>query len=261
MLTQPFPLGVSVSVACIYVGRWGKTGEKNMAANTTSNREVARRNTGLLPILERVDRTITTVISPIATSGLGILCLYYVAVSYGFVVIGVIGGRQSLARLITNTTMNPMLIIIGVPMIPVSLVMLEALDIEDKSLYVWRSSVSPKISKIPIFGPVIEYFWPKPHRVPVISHPTGFVSTIDYITRSITGGLMLPFMGYLIGQFAFKHTRRNNVQKVILVSHILPLSNYSIRYIYYYCVTYSCEFVMRRIHSHMYMWVNPNGLL
>lgn len=196
---------------------------KKMAANTisstnTSSRELQRRNTaGLLPILERVDRTITTVISPIATSGLGVLCLYYVAVSYGFLVIGVIGGRQSLARIITSTTVNPMLVIIGVPMIPVSLVMLEALDIEDKSLYIWRTRVSPGIAKTPILGSLVEYFWPKPHRVPVISHPSGFVSTIDYITRSITGGLMLPFMGYLIGKFAFKHTKQSNVQKVILV--------------------------------------------
>ncbi len=178
---------------------------------------VRRGNVRALPLLERIDRTITTVFSPIATSGLGILCLYYVSISYGFLVVGVIGGRQSLARLITNTTMNPMLILIGVPMIPVSLIMLEALDIEEKTLDVWRTSVSPNLSKIPVFGSIIEYFWPKPHRVPIVSRPTGFVSTIDYLTRSITGGLMLPFVGYLIGQVAFKNCKRTNVQKVILV--------------------------------------------
>ena len=187
---------------------------ENRETNTVAFR---RSNIRVLPLLERIDRAMTTVFSPIATSGLGILCLYYVAISYGFLVVGVIGGKQSLARLITNTTMNPMLILIGVPMIPVSLIMLEALDIEEKTLDVWRSSCSPKLSKIPIFGPIIEYFWPRPHRVPIVSRPTGFVSTIDFLTRSITGGLMLPFVGYLIGQVAFKNCKRTNVQKVILV--------------------------------------------
>ena len=185
--------------------------EEYVVSSSTSRRRI-------LFLLERVDRTVTTVFSPIATSGLGILCLYYVAVSYGFLVIGVIGGKQSLARLITNTTMNPMLVIIGVPMIPVSLIMLEALDVEEKTLVVWRKSISPKISKLPMFGSVMEYFWPKPHRVPVVSRPSGFVSTIDFIARSITGGLMLPFIGYVIGQVAFKNFKHTNVQKVMLVS-------------------------------------------
>ena len=172
-------------------------------------------NIRILPLLERVDRSITTVLSPISASGLGVFCLYYVAVSYGFLVIAVIGGRQYLTRLIANTTMNPMAVLVGVPMIPVSLIMLEALDVEEKTLSVWRSKLSPKISKLPVIGSLIEYFWPTPHRTPVISRPTGFVSTVDFITRSITGGLLLPFVGYLIGQAIFK--KQSNVQKVILV--------------------------------------------
>ena len=200
--------------ACLPKFQQNKLAEASDVAEMPTRRGTIR----LIPLVERVDRTVTTVFSPIATSGLGILCLYYVAVSYGFLVVGVIGGRKSLARLITSTTMNPMLVIIGVPMIPVSLIMLEALDVEEKTLSVWRNSLSPKISALPLFGPLIEYFWPKPHRVPVISRPTGFVSAVDFISRSITGGLVLPFFGYVIGQFAFKNCRQSNVQKVILVS-------------------------------------------
>ena len=144
------------------------------------------------------------------------LSLYYVALSYGFLVIGLIGGRQSLTRLVANTSMNPLLVLVGVPMIPVSLIILEALDIEDKSLTLWRERVSPSISRLPVISAVVEYLWPTPHRTPTVSHPSGFINTIDYIARSIVGGLTLPFFGYAIGRVLFK--KHNNLQKVVLVS-------------------------------------------
>ena len=175
-----------------------------------------RRSLRILSVVERLDRSVTTVLSPISTTGLGMLSLYYVALSYGFLVIGLIGGRQSLTRLVANTSMNPLLVLVGVPMIPVSLIMLEALDVEDKSLTLWRERVSPSISRLPVISTVVEYLWPTPHRTPTVSHPSGFINTIDYIARSIVGGLTLPFFGYAIGRVLFK--KHNNLQKVVLVS-------------------------------------------
>ena len=175
-----------------------------------------RRSLRILSVVERLDRSVTTVLSPISTTGLGMLSLYYVALSYGFLVIGLIGGRQSLTRLVANTSMNPLLVLVGVPMIPVSLIMLEALDIEDKSLSLWRDRVSPSISRLPVISTVVEYLSPTPHRTPTVSHPSGFINTIDYIARSIVGGLTLPFFGYAIGRVLFK--KHNNLQKVVLVS-------------------------------------------
>ena len=165
--------------------------------------------------VDRVDRTITAVLSPLGIVTLGFFSLYYVALSYGFVVVALAGGRDGFSRVVA-TSGYPTLVLVGVPMIPVLLISLEAIDIENRILAYWRSKVSPKLSTIPAVGRVVEYIWPTPTRQPYLSRSTGFNSAIDYVSRSVSGGLLLPVIAYIIGMKAFKS--RGKFQRIVLVS-------------------------------------------
>ena len=148
--------------------------------------------------VDRVDRTITAVLSPLGIVTLGFFSLYYVALSYGFVVVALAGGRDGFSRVVA-TSGYPTLVLVGVPMIPVLLISLEAIDVESRILTYWRSKVSPKLSSVPVIGRVVEYVWPTPTRQPYLSRPTGFNSVLDYVSRSVSGGLLLPIIAYIIG--------------------------------------------------------------
>lgn len=178
------------------------------------------RISNILPAIERLDRSLNS-ISPVGITTLGILTLYYSALSYGLVVIGMIGGRHGLARVVSSSNTHPILMVVGIPMIPVVFICLEAANIEDKTLLLWRQKVSPTLPKIPLFGRVITYFWPPMTREPFSRYrPTdnGMIGVMDYLARSITGGLLLPFMGYLLGKFLLK-TKGNVFQRTLVVSY------------------------------------------
>ena len=175
------------------------------------------RPANLLAVVERLDRSVTNVLSPVGITALGFITLYYAALSYGFIVIAMIGGRPGLGRVVANSGSHPMLVMVGVPMISLSLIFLEAADLDDKTLLLWRQNISPVIPQIPVLGPIIGYFWPSLTREPCITRQNGMSSTLDYLARSISGGLMLPFMGYIAGRLFFK-SKRNPIQRILLVS-------------------------------------------
>ncbi len=82
-------------------------------------------------ILDPVDRLITRV-SPFALSVLGASCAYYVAFSYGVGVVVLVLGKEQSTNFFGNAAENPLKIVIGLPMIPVALITLEALDVEGR---------------------------------------------------------------------------------------------------------------------------------
>ena len=45
----------------------------------------------------------------------------------------------------------------------------------------------------------------------------GLGGAVDSVSRSVTGGLLLPFIAYAIGKVCFKNVR-NHLKRVILVS-------------------------------------------
>eukprot|EP00731_Ephydatia_muelleri_P020447 Em0013g174a len=55
---------------------------------------------------------------------------------------------------------------VGLPLIPVGLILLEISDVEGRVLVYWRSSVSPVLSTLPVFGKILNWLWPTPTRVP-----------------------------------------------------------------------------------------------
>lgn len=84
-------------------------------------------------------------------------------------------------------------------------------------LEIWRNSISPTLSRVPILGPVMKWFWPAPKREPMEVTQEGLGGAIDNVSRSVTGGLLLPFFAYAVGNICFKSVN-NHLRRVILVS-------------------------------------------
>lgn len=84
-----------------------------------------------LSVLDRMDRAYLRG-SPLALAALGTTSAYYVAFSYGAGVTFLVLGREKAAHLFTNTASHPAIILLGIPLIPVVLVSLEAYDLEGK---------------------------------------------------------------------------------------------------------------------------------
>ena len=84
-------------------------------------------------------------------------------------------------------------------------------------LDVLRSNVSPALNRIPVVGSMMKWIWPAPKREPMVVSQDGLGGAIDTISRSVAGGLLLPFLAYAIGNVCFKSVD-NHLRRVILVS-------------------------------------------
>jgi hypothetical protein len=84
-----------------------------------------------LSVLDRLDRAYLRG-SPLALAALGATSAYYVAFSYGAGVTLLLLGRERTARVFSNTASHPAVVLLGIPLIPVFLVSLEAYDLEGR---------------------------------------------------------------------------------------------------------------------------------
>lgn len=174
----------------------------------------------LVHALDRLDWSVTTV-SPFGITGIGIFSVYYAALSYGTIVIWVVDGSRLLDKV------SPMMVLVGLPLVPVSLITLEAIDIEDRVLVLWRQKIMPLfMAKIPLVGGILNYYWPEMTRQPIISKPSGVSSTMDYITRCVISGLSLPFIAHFAGKILFSCKYQSSLQRTVLVSWALFWLNY-----------------------------------
>ncbi len=85
----------------------------------------------VISILERADRTYLRA-SPIGLGALGAVSAYYVAFSYGAGVTFLLLGRERATQIFGNIANNPAIVLVGIPLIPVVLVSLEAYDLEGR---------------------------------------------------------------------------------------------------------------------------------
>lgn len=93
-----------------------------------------------ISVLDRFDRTLTR-ISPVALGVLGTASAYYIAFSYGVCVVILVIGKEEAMYLFGNAFNSPLLVLVGVPLIPVGLVALEASNFEDKYMYMKHAIV------------------------------------------------------------------------------------------------------------------------
>lgn len=85
----------------------------------------------VISVLDQVDRTLTR-LSPVALGVLGTASAYYIAFSYGVGVVVLVLGKEEATQLFGNAANSPLLVLVGVPLIPVGLVALEASNFEDR---------------------------------------------------------------------------------------------------------------------------------
>ena len=87
----------------------------------------------------------------------------------------------------------------------------------NRVLVYWRSSVSPVLSTLPVFGKILNWLWPTPTRVPRDTSQADLGGAVDYLARSMTVGLLLPFAAYYTGKLCFK-SMENGWKRMLLVS-------------------------------------------
>ena len=85
----------------------------------------------VVSVLDQFDRSLTR-LSPVALGVLGTASAYYIAFSYGAGVVVLVLGKEEATHLFGNAANSPLLVMVGVPLIPVGLVALEASNFEDK---------------------------------------------------------------------------------------------------------------------------------
>ena len=85
----------------------------------------------IISVVDHLDRAYLRG-SPIGLGVLGAWSAYYVAFSYGAGVTYLLLGREKATQLFGNAANHPVLILVGIPLIPVLLVSLEAYDLEGR---------------------------------------------------------------------------------------------------------------------------------
>ena len=85
----------------------------------------------VIALLDQLDRNYLRG-SPIALGVLGCTAAYYVAFSYGAGVTFLLLGHEKATQIFGDAANHPLVVLIGIPLIPVVLVILEAYDLEGR---------------------------------------------------------------------------------------------------------------------------------
>ena len=167
----------------------------------------------LLQAVEDMDKFINKV-CPFAAAGVLVGSLYWSSVTYGAVtVMQVLGHKEGLEVM---EKADPLFLLVGLPTIPLALILGKMIHWEDHLLRMWRRHVS-KMS-------ALSYFLPRlaspvtgvPLREP--AEPTPLSDPVS-ATRVLCGALIMPTIATLIGKvgFSFVHS---SLHRALLVSRL-----------------------------------------
>lgn len=81
--------------------------------------------------IDWLDRLLT-IVAPLGLTTAAITAIYYVAFSYGLGVVALAIGKDSTVRVVTGLPNSPLITMVGLPLIPVGLVLLEISDVEGR---------------------------------------------------------------------------------------------------------------------------------
>ncbi|XP_030624362.1 E3 ubiquitin-protein ligase MARCHF5 [Chanos chanos] len=151
----------------------------------------------LVYFLQQVDRVLSRV-SPFAAAGVVVGTVYWSAVTYGAVtVMQVVGHKKGLDVM---ERADPLFLLMGLPTIPVMLVLGKMIRWEDYVVRLWQrhSAKLPGISRLP--------------RLPAEGPYSG-----DHlsVSRTLCGALIFPSVANLVGRLLF-HRVNSNLQRTIL---------------------------------------------
>lgn len=153
-------------------------------------------------LIECVD-TIARKLSPFLAAGVIVGSLYWTAVTYGAItVLQVVGHKEGLA-LMENA--DPLVLLIGLPTIPIGLVLGRMIRWEDMVLRLIQNRRSIKVPLISLILPVVE------ENIDDQQNEEGTAMMADPIsaTRILCGALLLPTVSSLIGRIFFESIQNN----------------------------------------------------
>ncbi|XP_033106463.1 E3 ubiquitin-protein ligase MARCH5-like [Anneissia japonica] len=158
--------------------------------------------------LDIVDKLIYKV-CPFAAAGVVVGSVYWSAVTYGAVTImQVLGHKEGLDVM---ERADPLFLLIGLPTIPVMLILSKMLRWEDYVLKIWRK-YSPKLPIWKYFGGGWNQACDLLPRIPADTQP---MSDPLSATRVLCGALIFPTVSTITGKLLFG-TLNSNLQRTIL---------------------------------------------
>uniref|UniRef100_A0A8D0E376 E3 ubiquitin-protein ligase MARCHF5 n=1 Tax=Salvator merianae TaxID=96440 RepID=A0A8D0E376_SALMN len=160
----------------------------------------------LVYFLQQVDRVLSKV-SPFAAAGIVVGTLYWSAVTYGAVtVMQVVGHKKGLDVM---ERADPLFLLMGLPTIPVMLVLGKMIRWEDYVLRVWRkysSKLQALQALVPGGGRPVQH-------LPVAE--SRYQSDHLSISRTLCGALVFPTIANLVGRVTFRRVN-SSLQRTIL---------------------------------------------
>uniref|UniRef100_A0A8C8RIQ3 E3 ubiquitin-protein ligase MARCHF5 n=1 Tax=Pelusios castaneus TaxID=367368 RepID=A0A8C8RIQ3_9SAUR len=160
----------------------------------------------LVYFLHQVDRVLSRV-SPFAMAGIVVGTVYWSAVTYGAVtVMQVVGHKKGLDVM---ERADPLFLLMGLPTIPVALVLGRMIRWEDYVLRVWRKHCA-KLQALQALMPGIGHSVPQ-GPLAESHHPSDHLS----LSRTLCGALVFPTVASLVGRLLFRRVD-SSLQQTIL---------------------------------------------
>ena len=172
----------------------------------------------LLLFLEYTDRTVTS-IAPFALTSVVASSLYWCSFSYGFFTSCQVIGQQETIRLIEKS--DPVLVVVGFPLIPVSLILFNSIPLERMMLQCFVVQVPQMARRLLQPLGLYEYF----RRVYPANGDESItlpkeIGTLNLIARVVCGALMLPTIALFVGKTFFSYVE-DNLKRTLLVCDIV----------------------------------------
>nr|WMY99917.1 March5 [Squaliobarbus curriculus] len=159
----------------------------------------------LVYFLQQVDRALSRA-SPFAAAGVVVGTVYWSAVTYGAVtVMQVVGHKKGLDVM---ERADPLFLLMGLPTIPVMLVLGKMIRWEDYVVRLWQRHSS----KLQIFSGLVPGMGRSLPRIPAEGSYGG-----DHlsVSRTLCGALIFPSIASLVGRLLFRRVT-SNLQRTIL---------------------------------------------
>lgn len=166
-------------------------------------------NSGLfVRILDTLDRIICKA-CPFLAGGILVGSVYWTAVTYGAVTIMQVLGHKEGLNVMEKA--DPLIMLIGLPAIPVMLMLGRLIRWEEAVLKFWRKH-STKLPILSLLFPTTNSgdFLP---RMPAVAYPSN--SDPVSFTRTICGGLVLPTISTIFGKLLFQRINSNFQRSII----------------------------------------------
>ncbi|KAK0137554.1 E3 ubiquitin-protein ligase MARCH5 [Merluccius polli] len=156
-------------------------------------------------VLDLADRLISKA-GPFAAAGIMVGSIYWTAVTYGAVtVMQVVGHKEGLDVM---ERADPLFLLIGLPTIPVMLILGKMIRWEDYVLRLWRKYSN----KLQILNSIFPGLGCPVPRIPAEANPLA-----DHVsaTRILCGALVFPTIATIVGKLMFSSVN-SNLQRTIL---------------------------------------------